>query len=443
MKGKLILPDWVICDGYGEPKRNWGVRILDGLIVECNNNQKLKDSYREDVIIEAKGMVLAPGFVNSHTHIYGVLAHGIPLEKAPSGFWPFLEEFWWPLVENRLDHSMICAATELRCADMLKSGVTSFYDCTEAPNALPGCLFSQRESAQKSGMRGILSFEATERINRKNGYLGLKENVEFIQSCRQKGDLISGLMCIHTTFTCSPEFIQEAFGLACDNDVLLHAHVSEGTHEPEFTAKKFNLSPLAFYDSLGVAGPRMLASQCVHLDEHEIQIIGERGIRVSHQPLSNCEVGGGIAPIPQLSSLNIPLGLGSDGYIDNYFEVMRAAFLIHKAYHQDPSIMPANLIWQMATEGGGKALGLDKVGRIAPGWKADIQLINADLPTPLNEHNLLEQMLLYRNPEDVMMVMVDGVVRVENYEVVETDLAQLRSKVRKEASRLWSETASY
>ena len=82
------------------------------------------------------GRSLRPGFVDAHTHLYGVLAHGIPLHKAPSGFWPFLIDFWWPLVEDRLDHEMICAATDLNLAQMLRGGTTSFYDITEAPNAL-------------------------------------------------------------------------------------------------------------------------------------------------------------------------------------------------------------------------------------------------------------------------------------------------------------------
>ncbi len=438
MKGMLILPEWLIIDALQEPKKDWGIRISGDMITDVASNDQLRKKFKEDEVLEAQGKVLSPGFVNAHTHIYGVLAHGIPLEKAPSGFWPFLEDFWWPLVENQLDQDMICAATDLRCADMLKSGVTSFFDCTEAPFALPGCLFAQRESVLQSGMRGILSFEATERISAINGELGLKENDDFIDDCNREGGLVSGLMCIHTTFTCSPDFIRKAFAMAGERNVLMQAHVSEGTYEPEYTSSKYGLKPIQFYDSLGIAGPGLLASQCVHLDEVELQIISQQGIHVSHQPLSNCEVGGGIAPIPQLSSLNVTIGLGSDGYIDNFFEVMRGAFLIHKAHHQDPGVMPAHVVWHMATEGGARALDLEKVGRLEPGWKADLQLIDGDLPTPLSEHNLFEQMLLYRSANNVSMVMVDGVIRVQNYEGLDVDRSFLLSRTRSAAERLWS-----
>ncbi len=438
MKGMLILPEWLIVGALLAPKKDWGIRISGDTITDVASNDQLRKKFKEDEVLEAPGKVLSPGFVNAHTHIYGVLAHGIPLEKAPSGFWPFLEDFWWPLVENKLDQDMICAATDLRCADMLKSGVTSFFDCTEAPFALPGCLFAQKERVLQSGMRGILSFEATERISADNGELGLKENDDFIDACNQEGGLVSGLMCIHTTFTCSPDFIRKAFGMAGDRNVLMQAHVSEGTYEPEYTSSKYSLKPIQFYDSLGIASPGLLASQCVHLDEVEMQIISQRGIRVSHQPLSNCEVGGGIAPIPQLSALNVTMGLGSDGYIDNFFEVMRGAFLIHKAHHQDPGVMPALVVWHMATEGGARALDLEKVGRLEPGWKADLQLIDGDLPTPLSEHNLFEQMLLYRSANNVNMVMVDGVIRVQNYEVLDVDRSLMLSRTRSAAERLWS-----
>ena len=127
----------------------------------------------------------------------------------------------------------------------------------------------------------------------------------------------------------------------------------------------------------------MQASQCVQITPAEIEIIARRGVRVTHMPLSNCEVGGGIAPVPDLVAAGVTVGLGSDGYITDMFEVMRGAFLIHKAHRQDPRVMPANLVWQLATEGGARALGLEKVGRLAPGWQADLQLIDSTLPTPV------------------------------------------------------------
>ena len=111
---------------------------------------------------------------------------------------------------------MICAATDYNCVQMLRGGITSFYDCTEAPFALPGVLAAQAEVVRKRGMRAILSFEATQRVSKENGELGLQENLDCITAGKAIGGLVQGMMCFHTTFTCSQEFIQRAFSLAAE-----------------------------------------------------------------------------------------------------------------------------------------------------------------------------------------------------------------------------------
>jgi 5-methylthioadenosine/S-adenosylhomocysteine deaminase len=434
----IILPDWLITTAQQAPQQGWGVRVVGSKIDAVASNADLRHRYPDDVVWQADGCVLSPGFVNAHTHLYGVLAHGIPLERAPSDFWAFLEEFWWPLVEDQLDHNMICAATDLRCAQMLRSGVTAFYDCTEAPHALPGVLAAQAEVVRQRGMRGILSFEATERVSPANGQLGLRENAEFIHACRQEGGLLSGLMCFHTTFTCSALFIQQAGEIACTYGVPLHMHCAEGTHEPAYTMAHFGQRTLLYYDELGVLGPEMVASQCVQVDDAEIGLMAARGVRMTHMPLSNCEVGGGIAPVPQLVEAGVTVGLGSDGYIDDFFQVVRGAFLIHKAHHQDPRVMPADLVWHLATAGGAAALGLDRVGCIQRGWQADLQLIDlTSLPTPVHGHNLYEQLVLYRSAVDVVATLVAGETRVLDGMVLETDMAQLMADTRQAAAQLW------
>ena len=438
MTGILILPEFLIDQPGQPPKRDWGVRIVGDAIADSLPNEQLRAKYPTDEMWEAPQQILSPGFVNAHAHLYGVLAHGLPLDKAPSGFWPFLEDFWWPLVEDRLDHEMICAGTDSMLLEMLKSGTTTVYDCTEAPHALPGCLAAQAEVVRARGLRAILSFEATERVSRENGQLGLKENADFIRACRERGGLVSGLMCFHTTFSCSADFIRQAHALGHELGVRVHMHMSEGVHEPEYALRQFGQRPMEYYASLGVAGPAMLASQCVQLSEAEIRLMAERGVRMTHMPLSNCEVGAGIAPIPELVAAGVTVGLGSDGYINDFYEVVRAAFLIHKAFKQDPRVMPAALVWYLATEGGARALGLERVGRLTPGWQADLQLVDARFPTPLAEHNLYDQLVLWRSHTHVRLVMVAGQVRVRDGVVLSADEAAIRARTQAAAATLWS-----
>jgi 5-methylthioadenosine/S-adenosylhomocysteine deaminase len=432
----LILPDWLITVA-GKPARHaWGVRVEADSIAEVAPNNTLLEKYPRHEVLRAGEQVLSPGFVNTHTHLYGVLAHGIPLTRSPHGFWPFLKDFWWPMVEDRIDIPMLRAATEWQCQLMIRSGVTTFYDCLEAPHALPGCLEQEAEVVTRHGLRAILSFEATQRVSEENGQLGLQENSRFIPSCRP-GGLIQGLMCYHTTFTCSPDFIQQAFTLGRQLGCLVHMHLSEGTYEPDQAIRRYGLRPVLYYDQLGVLGPGMLASQCVQLSPDEMTLLAGKSVHVSHMPLSNCEVGGGIAPVPQMVAAGVTVGLGSDSYIDNFFEVMRGAFLIHKANGLDPQLMPASLVYYLATEGGARALNLEKVGRIEVGWKADLQLIATDFPTPPGEWNLYDQLILYRNPEDVRLVMVDGRILLQEGQLKTDFDPEARPALYAQSARLW------
>jgi len=434
----ILLPDFLIDRPGQPPRRGWGVRVVGDRIDAVAPNAELRQRFAGDEQVDGAGCTLSPGFVNAHAHLYGLLAHGLPLDKAPSGFWPFLKDFWWPLVEDRLDHDLICAATDAILLELLRSGVTTVYDCTEAPYALPGCLSAQAEVVRRHGIRAVLSFEATERVSPANGQLGLQENANFVRSCQEQGGLLSGLICFHTTFSCSAEFIQQAHALGAELGVPVHMHCSEGVHEPEYALQQFGMRPLEYYDRLGVATPRMLASQCVQLSEREIAIMAERGVRMTHMPLSNCEVGAGIAPVPELVAAGVPVGLGSDGYVNDFYEVVRGTFLIHKAHKQDPRVMPAPLVWYLATEGGARALGLEKVGRLEPGWQADLQLVDTRMPTPSEEHNLYDQLVLWRNQSHVQLVMVAGQLRVREGKVLGADEATILANAHAAARRLWA-----
>ena len=160
----------------GRPRPAGAVAVEGATVSAVGPAADLERRFPDATVVAAPGKAIVPGLVNAHHHMYGVLAHGIPLAKAPAGFWPFLRDFWWPLVEDALDREMIAAATELACLEMVRSGVTAFYDCLEAPNALPGALEAEAAIVRRWGLRGVLSFEATERAGPEKAELGLQEN---------------------------------------------------------------------------------------------------------------------------------------------------------------------------------------------------------------------------------------------------------------------------
>jgi 5-methylthioadenosine/S-adenosylhomocysteine deaminase len=459
----LILGSLLWADTRQPPQSGWGVAIEQDRVVATGSHADLRARFPGALVVEAGDSIVTPAFVNTHHHMYGVLAHGIPLDEAPSGFWPFLEEFWWPRVEDRLTGDLIAAAADWACLEMVRSGVTTFYDCLEAPHAIPGALAVEAEVVRRRGLRGVLSFEATERVSAENGALGLRENADFMDACRARGGLVSGMMCFHTTFTCSADFIRRACDLAAERGARVHMHLSEGAYEPRYCLEHFGVRPVVYYAQLGVLSEDVLASQCVQVDAEEIGVLAQHGVHVSHQPLSNCEVGGGFAPVPEMLEAGVNVALGTDGYVNNLFEVMRAAALMPKARLHDPATMPADVAWTMATQKGARALGFDDLGTLDPGNQADLLLIAADLPTPLapdpstalrtgpsatdrtsasGHCNLADQLLLWRNPSDLRGVMCAGRWLLRDGEVVGVDEEAVRGRVVEAARQLWNAGAA-
>jgi len=433
----LILGQMCWPDTTQSPIMQGGVAVEGDCVMAVGTNTELCARFHDAEVVDARDSIITPAFVNAHHHTYGVLAHGIPLPEAPAGFWSFLEDYWWPRVEDCLTHELIEAAAEWACLEMVRSGVTTFYDCLEAPNAIPGGLDVIAQVVRRWGLRGVLSFEATERVSAENGELGLRENIDFISNCRENNDLVSGMMCFHPTFTCSADFIRRAFELAAGISARVHMHVSEGTYEPAYCVEHYGVRPIVYYDRLGVLGRHVLASQCVQVDAEEIGLLAARGVSVSHQPISNCEVGGGLAPVPEMLAAGVNVALGSDGYVNNFFEVVRAAALIPRARLLDPGAVSASTAWTMATQDGARALGFDDLGTLRPGAQADLVLIGSDLPSPLEAHNVAEQLLLWRNPADVRAVMCAGRWLMRDGEVTGVDPEAVRARVSDAAAHLW------
>jgi 5-methylthioadenosine/S-adenosylhomocysteine deaminase len=192
-----------------------------------------------------------------------------------------------------------------------------------------------------------------------------------------------------------------------------------------------------WYDRLGLWDETVLASQGVALSTEEIERLAERRVRMAHMPLSNCEVGGGIAPVPRMIDGGLTPGLGTDGYINDPFEVMRGAFLLHKGALADAAVMPARTVFAMATAWGAASVGWPEVGVLASGRAADVIGIDAATDTPLTRDNVLDQLVLFRGRGDVRLSIVAGRDVLRDGVVQTMDEAEVRRRARREAQRLW------
>ena len=133
-----------------------------------------------------------PGFINTHMHMYSVLSQGVYFKKNWADVHDKLVEFIWREIEDKLDHTAIQAATRLSAAKLIRNGITTVADIMEAPYAIPGGLDIAASEIDQSGIRGVLMFEATERVSPENGQLGLQENERFIRKIQPERDEFRG-----------------------------------------------------------------------------------------------------------------------------------------------------------------------------------------------------------------------------------------------------------
>lgn len=409
-----------------------------GRILCAGSLEECKERYTPDRHIHFDASVIAPGFVNAHMHLYGILAHGLLPPVPVHSFEDFLEGYWWPMVENRLDVPMIEAAARTSALELLDSGVTTVCDVLEAPFTGIRGLECQAEVLRGLGMRGVLSLEASQRISEQNGKECLEDNLSFFLSTRDD-PLISSMLCLHTAFTCSGSFSSSASAMAKANGAHIQLHLNESSYEPQWCIEHRGMRSTQWYESIGILGTELLAAQCVQMSDHEMDLLSSRGVRAVHVPLSNCEVGGGIAPVPDLLNRGITVALGSDGYVNNFFEIMRSAFLIHKGHRKSASVMPASTVWRMATEEGAAAVfgSHPHTGSLNEGMRADFQVISlSDLPTEADSRNIFDQLVLFRNPRDVTHLCIEGIFVKEGGKLVTGDPDEASRASRKEARRL-------
>jgi len=415
-----------------------GYIVVDRGIIQQVGEGKPKNASANRVI-DASGKIAIPGLISSHSHMYGILSRGIPISDPPSSFRGFLEDFWWPKVENRLDKQEIEDAARMACVEMAKNGTTCFADILEAPNAIPGALDVEAEVVKQAGLRCFLSFEASQRISESNGEKSLQENARFIRKCSQSQGIVNGMMCTHTLFTCSLPFLTRARTLATELGSGIHIHLQEGKYETEYCIARYGKLPVDIYEKIGFLGSDLVASQCVHTSPEETAALARHHVKISHMPLSNCEVGGGIAPVKQFLDSGLTVSLGTDGYVTDMFEVMRSAFLIHKGHLQDASVLPPNQVFEMATLYGAETLGIsDRVGSIETGKDADIVLLDDRFPTPVTPSNVYTQLVNFGKGSHVNTVTVRGRMIVDEGVMTTISEEQARADSIRTAGKFWS-----
>jgi 5-methylthioadenosine/S-adenosylhomocysteine deaminase len=381
--------------------------------------------------IRVDGIIL-PGLISTHTHLHGLVAYGHPIPP-PAGFWPFLKEWWWPLVEDVLTAGDVESLAAYAALLHLKYGYTAFCDVMEAPYAEVGFMKREAQAIAATGARAIVSNEATERAGDEVAQKLLDENASILNLPGR----VKGMMSVHTTFSCSGDYIKRAKSIARENGALFQLHLSEGTYHVEDALERFGKRPVPYLDDLGVLDEMTIASQSVHLTEEEIEILAARKVSVSHNPISNMEIGTGAAPVTQMVQRGVNVTLGDDGFVRAFdpFVNMSTTFLLH-ALSTGGAGVGAQDVLSFLTTNAARALRLE-AGAIEEGKLADLVLIDDNSPAPLISDNVVYHTVLGAAAGDVAAVIVDGQIVVDRGAVQLVDEQDLKDRAMETIRRLW------
>jgi 5-methylthioadenosine/S-adenosylhomocysteine deaminase len=381
--------------------------------------------------IRVDGIIL-PGLISTHTHLHGLVAYGHPIPP-PAGFWPFLKEWWWPLVEDVLTASDVESLAAYAALLHLKAGYTAFCDVMEAPYAEAGFMKREADAIAATGARALVSNEATERAGAEVAQKLLDENAAILGLPGR----VQGLMSVHTTFSCSGDYIRKAKDIAREKGALFQLHLSEGTYHVEDALERFGKRPVPYLDDLGVLDETTIASQSVHLTEEEIEILAARKVSVSHNPISNMEIGTGAAPITQMQQHGVNVTLGDDGFVRAFdpFVNMSTTFLLH-ALSTGGAGVGAQDVLSFLTTNAAQALRLE-AGSIQEGKLADLVLLEDNSPAPLIPENVVYHTVLGAAAGDVAAVIVDGQVVVDGGVAQLVEEKDLERQAMDTIRRLW------
>ena len=206
--------------------------------------------------------------------------------------------------------------------------------------------------------------------------------------------------------------------------------------------EKQGLSEVEFLNNIGFLNSDVLAAHCINLSTRDMQILSRQGVNVAYNPVANMKLGLGVPKVKDLMGLGINVGLGTDGAASNntldMFETMKVAALAQKALYFNPKVLPAYEVLRMATVNGAKGLGLEEVGSLEVGKRADIILINLSKPHLKPLHNIYASMVYSARASDVETVIVNGKILMENRKVKSLDESLVMEKAEKAAFNLLS-----
>jgi 5-methylthioadenosine/S-adenosylhomocysteine deaminase len=424
--------DWVVTQNEKrDVLRNASISIENGTIRSVGEST----STSADLVLDGQGKIALPGLINAHTHLSMTLFRGFADDMQLQ---EWLEKKIWPLEAKLTDEACYVGAL-LGSAEMIMSGTTSFVDM----------YFHMEDVARaiaEAGLRGFLSYGLIDLFDSAKAQKEREGTQKFFDYVRKLNNpRIRFALGPHAPYTCSVETLLWAKDFAERNDAILHMHVAETRREQADCQKQHGMRVVEYLDKMGVLSRKMLAAHCVWLTKTEVGLLAKSGASVAHCPVSNMKLAtGGVAPLPEMFEVKMPVALGTDGAASNnsldMFETMKICALLHKAHRWDPTVMNAQKVLDLATIEGARALDADReIGSIEAGKRADIILMNIDSPNmrPIHGEDTVVSDLVYSaSSGNVDTTIVDGRVLMRNRQIETFNLCEVLSRSEDAARRL-------
>ncbi|SHI68486.1 5-methylthioadenosine/S-adenosylhomocysteine deaminase [Anaerovibrio lipolyticus DSM 3074] len=424
MSNLLIKGAHVLLDDYTVKEAD--IAVKDTEILSIGH---IPADFKADRTVDGSNHFAAPGFVNGHTHASMTMlrSYGDDMELMD-----WLNNRIWP-TEAKMVEKDIRVGGELALLEMIKTGTTAYADMY-GPH-----MESIIEATIKAGIRGVIArgaiglFPAGRQI--------LEDNVKLFENYHGAGDgLITIMMGVHAPYTCPPEFCEYARELAVKHQIPIHIHMNETQAEIKQIQEQYGKRPFKYIEDTGLFELPAIAAHCVWLDDEDIAIMKKHNISAIHNPGSNMKLASGVSPVPRLLKEGIIVALGTDGASSNnnldMLEEVRLAAMLHKVNELDPLAVPAKVALQLGTENGAKALLLDKVGKLAPGYKADIVLYDMNRADWCPRHDLVSLLVYSASSSSVDAVICDGKVIMEKGEVLTLDEERILHEAQETAMDL-------
>lgn len=389
-------------------------------------------------VLDAKGKIVLPGFVNTHVHLSQQLGRGIADDV---DLLTWLRERVWPY-ESSFDYESSLISSTACCVEMIKSGVTTFLESGGQ------YVDAMVEAVKTTGIRAALSKSVMDEG------VGLPENWiktadEEIATQKDLYDRFNNTadgrvriwFGLRTIFNNSDELILKTKKIADELNTGIHMHIAEIAAENDYVKANRGDSTVEHLHKLGALGPNLLAVHTVWLTDREIDLFRLYDVKVSHNPAAAMKVVLGFARIPEMLEKGLNVSIGTDGApSNNRMDMMREMYLtslIHKGRTLNPKAVPAEQVLEMATVHGAKCALLEKeIGSLEVGKKADLIVLNPNTLHSLPLHDPIANIVYTMSSENVESTMCNGQWLMKNREILVLNEAKLIEKLKEKAAEI-------